>query len=400
MKPKKERPTALPDSIFAGKNELGHVPEDIPVQNTFIQFGAPPSAGADQKKPLSTAPAWIGPDFNTIMKQATADDLKARASGDAEAAAVGESFFAPEGNGEPFFKAEDDDGTERPPLGSPQKISSRLGAQSSPNRQVGSSGATFDPVIGPPPANGEAPAAAPGSASTTSTAGLPPPPDAAPPAGPLPSMGSAQHAEGACKRCCFFPKGRCQNGYNCEFCHFEHEKRKRKKKKKGAKKADQDSGSDDDEEEDDENAPGDHAATEGATQQSTSARATRKAKGDDKYAAWQHDAIGTRGALPLTALPVMPPRGLPPPMDPALPLPGLPGYPGADPYYGGGYDPYDLAFGAGAYNPYAAAFDRLDPLGSLSQSYFGGGYDPAAIAAQQHQAAYQQPTGRYLPPPR
>ncbi|CAE8604960.1 unnamed protein product, partial [Polarella glacialis] len=51
---------------------------------------------------------------------------------------------------------------------------------------------------------------------------------------PLPSIGSAKHDEGACKRCCFFPKGRCTNGQNCEFCHFDHEKRKRKKKKKGA----------------------------------------------------------------------------------------------------------------------------------------------------------------------
>mmetsp|Transcript_99406 Transcript_99406/g.176297 ORF Transcript_99406/g.176297 Transcript_99406/m.176297 type:complete len:621 (+) Transcript_99406:143-2005(+) len=48
----------------------------------------------------------------------------------------------------------------------------------------------------------------------------------------LPSMGSAGHAEGECKRCCFFPKGRCTNGYECRFCHFDHEKRKRLKKKK------------------------------------------------------------------------------------------------------------------------------------------------------------------------
>merc|ERR1711934_1246776 len=27
-----------------------------------------------------------------------------------------------------------------------------------------------------------------------------------------------------------FPKGRCLNGYDCRFCHFEHEKRQRKKK--------------------------------------------------------------------------------------------------------------------------------------------------------------------------
>ena len=32
---------------------------------------------------------------------------------------------------------------------------------------------------------------------------------------------------GECKRCCFYPKGRCQNGYDCKFCHFEHDKRKR-----------------------------------------------------------------------------------------------------------------------------------------------------------------------------
>jgi hypothetical protein len=46
----------------------------------------------------------------------------------------------------------------------------------------------------------------------------------------LPSIGSADHAMGTCHRCCFFPKGRCQNGYDCTFCHFEHDKRSRKKK--------------------------------------------------------------------------------------------------------------------------------------------------------------------------
>eukprot|EP00929_Paragymnodinium_shiwhaense_P020265 TRINITY_DN13562_c0_g1_i1.p1 TRINITY_DN13562_c0_g1~~TRINITY_DN13562_c0_g1_i1.p1 ORF type:complete len:567 (+),score=123.02 TRINITY_DN13562_c0_g1_i1:120-1820(+) len=50
-----------------------------------------------------------------------------------------------------------------------------------------------------------------------------------------PSMGSEAHALGSCKRCCFFPRGRCMNGYNCEFCHYEHEKRKRKNKKKKKK---------------------------------------------------------------------------------------------------------------------------------------------------------------------
>merc|ERR1712183_171388 len=52
----------------------------------------------------------------------------------------------------------------------------------------------------------------------------------------LPSLGSAQHSTGNCKRCCFFPRNRCTNGYDCEFCHYDHEKRthrKRKAKTKG-----------------------------------------------------------------------------------------------------------------------------------------------------------------------
>jgi hypothetical protein len=51
----------------------------------------------------------------------------------------------------------------------------------------------------------------------------------------LPSIGSMQHDSGNCLRCCFFPKGRCQNGYDCKFCHFDHEKRQRKTTKKSTK---------------------------------------------------------------------------------------------------------------------------------------------------------------------
>lgn len=53
----------------------------------------------------------------------------------------------------------------------------------------------------------------------------------------LPSVGSAAHSEGTCKRCCFFPKGRCNNGFGCPFCHFAHEKRKPKNKKKLKKRS-------------------------------------------------------------------------------------------------------------------------------------------------------------------
>merc|ERR1712187_44812 len=45
-----------------------------------------------------------------------------------------------------------------------------------------------------------------------------PPPDAL-----HPSLGSGTHEEGTCKRCCFFPRGRCTNGYECQFCHYDHE---------------------------------------------------------------------------------------------------------------------------------------------------------------------------------
>jgi len=52
----------------------------------------------------------------------------------------------------------------------------------------------------------------------------------------LPSLGSAAHSTGSCRRCCFFPKGRCTNGSDCQFCHFAHEKRNKKKNKKKNKK--------------------------------------------------------------------------------------------------------------------------------------------------------------------
>lgn len=46
----------------------------------------------------------------------------------------------------------------------------------------------------------------------------------------FPSVGSIGHFSGQCTRCCFHPKGRCLNGYDCNFCHFDHDKRRRTKK--------------------------------------------------------------------------------------------------------------------------------------------------------------------------
>jgi len=53
--------------------------------------------------------------------------------------------------------------------------------------------------------------------------------------GELPSVGSAGHADGSCKRCAFFPKGRCQNGADCGHCHFPHMQRSRLRKRGAAR---------------------------------------------------------------------------------------------------------------------------------------------------------------------
>jgi len=52
--------------------------------------------------------------------------------------------------------------------------------------------------------------------------------------GALPSVGSVGHADGSCKRCAFFPKGRCQNGADCTHCHFDHTNRLRLRKRRPA----------------------------------------------------------------------------------------------------------------------------------------------------------------------
>lgn len=468
MKPKKERPSALPDSIFQARlgqasNELGHVPEEIPVHNTFIQFGAPPSSGSHQKPVPTTAPAWIGPSFQSIIQQASTETPKPQAP-------VEEPLIPSIDTAEPFFAPEDEESPqERLPLGSPQKVPMmRYALSSSSARAAGL------PEWSPKPVGGQddealstgaiaraaalgpigSPLGSPGSAAAP--AGLPSPTQ---PGGPLPSMGSAMHAEGSCKRCCFFPKGRCQNGLNCEFCHFEHEKRKRKKKKKGAG-AKRDGNADDSGSDEDSNNGQEGMQQNSGYEQSgfgfsplgdasmpwaqsdtlswggspghgvdplASSRAAALAAAGSDYAAaapgaWssQNDPLGSlaRG-LPLTAPPMLPPRGLPVPTEPPPPAPipvnasGLQA--GAEPYYpGGGYDlgapsggsPYAPGI-LGGYGgaPYGRSADgRPSGLGGvgINQSYFGGGYDPAAIAAQQQQqAAYtQQPQGRCLPPPR
>jgi len=53
----------------------------------------------------------------------------------------------------------------------------------------------------------------------------------------LPSIGSAQHASGDCRRCNFFAKGRCRNGLDCVFCHLPHDRRKLSRQEKREQQA-------------------------------------------------------------------------------------------------------------------------------------------------------------------
>jgi len=90
------------------------------------------------------------------------------------------------------------------------------------------SGASSDPASPPPSPDviEISPTSSPASTASLSEAATP----SLESLKDLPSVGSLGHFAGLCSRCCFHSKGRCQNGYDCRFCHFDHEKRQRKKK--------------------------------------------------------------------------------------------------------------------------------------------------------------------------
>eukprot|EP00444_Apocalathium_aciculiferum_P006706 CAMPEP_0183395486 /NCGR_PEP_ID=MMETSP0370-20130417/9348_1 /TAXON_ID=268820 /ORGANISM="Peridinium aciculiferum, Strain PAER-2" /LENGTH=521 /DNA_ID=CAMNT_0025576109 /DNA_START=127 /DNA_END=1694 /DNA_ORIENTATION=+ len=273
---KKGRPAPLSDSIFRAKLEKeaakqnlpcpigpnAHVHEreeiPIPVHNTFIQFGS--STGLELQKQLSTAPAWIGPSLQSMIQGAIGRSPPRAAADDADAA---------EGGSEDADESKDSLPLKR--YASPKKVPVMrysLSASSARAAGVVSSGAvvaSYEPCGGWSP---ETDRALGGLLSvqdpSTTQAGTDAAEDdlsmegdvrreaaAAANLDDLPSMGSEKHAEGLCKRCCFFPKGRCLNAKDCEFCHLPHEKRKRKKKKKkkGAAQGEEDDSEDDDSDE-------------------------------------------------------------------------------------------------------------------------------------------------------
>jgi hypothetical protein len=237
--PKKERPSALSDSIFRAKleqapDDMGNIPEEIPVHNTFIQFAAPGSGSQSEKKPLASAPAWIGPSFQSVIQQALAQPPQQAPpppphvgeTMEDEASISPETLLLGSPKKVPVMRYNLSTSSARAaglPQWSPEGV-----AADGPAKILEGLGGTQDVAVVLHAEEDDEEDDADSGPAEPSKAGTQAP---SVPSGPLPSMGSALHAEGACKRCCFFPKGRCQNGQNCEFCHFEHEKRKRKKKK-------------------------------------------------------------------------------------------------------------------------------------------------------------------------
>lgn len=101
----------------------------------------------------------------------------------------------------------------------PRVLAGKLAAEDSRSESTASGGISEAPSL--PPSPSEDAFLSPQSADAASLLCLP--------AG-LPSLGSVGHFSGNCSRCCFHPKGRCENGFNCRFCHYDHEKRRGKKK--------------------------------------------------------------------------------------------------------------------------------------------------------------------------
>lgn len=60
------------------------------------------------------------------------------------------------------------------------------------------------------------------TSSASSHPGIQPPPGLGGVSTSLPSVGSVGHEDGSCKRCIFFPRGRCEKDVDCPHCHYDH----------------------------------------------------------------------------------------------------------------------------------------------------------------------------------
>jgi len=188
------RPAPLSDQLFAGPVLLGSrgFGAPLPVKNTFVDLPSgftPTSAKFSMRAPLLTAPAGlhkeitIPADYCLLISPVHAGETSSPEGPEPEPEAVAHAdggMIEPAGAAWCDVDAEEEDDESEDDMALPSA-----------------------PVDAP-----------------------------APPPGALhPSIGSEGHAASTCKRCCFFARNRCANGYDCAFCHYEHERRKRKNKK-------------------------------------------------------------------------------------------------------------------------------------------------------------------------
>eukprot|EP00747_Dinoflagellata_sp_TGD_P163433 gnl/TRDRNA2_/TRDRNA2_182096_c0_seq1.p1 gnl/TRDRNA2_/TRDRNA2_182096_c0~~gnl/TRDRNA2_/TRDRNA2_182096_c0_seq1.p1 ORF type:complete len:459 (+),score=97.92 gnl/TRDRNA2_/TRDRNA2_182096_c0_seq1:149-1525(+) len=457
--PKKERPTALGDNTL--KTHTAHEVGDVPVHNTFIQFGPPSVTPSERRGPLSTAPAWIGgSQFQSAMMAALQGSsqqppLKPSPRLDQDSGLDNIENDPTYCGLEAETPSSNNASSMLDDLPEPKKvpvIRYSLSSASALAAGFPGTGGVLASLSEPPgdaatgrPAKARAEAAASteeGEDDTDEDEEDDDDESKVSELGELPSQGSARHAERACKRCCFFPKGRCTNGFDCEFCHYPHEKRKRKKKKKSAKKESAAT----------EQAQPGAAAPEQATPTSRPApigcerKAAAKAEqmplqplvavpGNAPYVPTPSSPsppepiLGSiRTGLPLCAPPQQPPRGFTPTIEPVLsPMASnAPAFQAHDQqYWSSGYEAMEANdfgrytgvgadFADGFVDAFAAASPSNAALGGWPnrQETYGASdsqHDPAWLAAMalaQSQMALQamaqqpMPSPATMPPPR
>lgn len=190
----------------------------IPVKNTFVDLPSvltPTTVTGHMRQPLLTAPAglhksiFLSPDCSIFPAFVPLDSPAYAAEG-----------CMPPSSGVPFADCDGPPGLEHPASTRSSRIHTMESAEPKKKELIASQVHDI-PLVDDEEEDGEE------TEQPTSAGDIP-----APPPGALhPSIGSEGHASGECKRCCFFPRGRCANGYLCTFCHYEHERRKRKSKR-------------------------------------------------------------------------------------------------------------------------------------------------------------------------
>lgn len=215
------RPVPLSDELLVGPVLLGSrcFSTALPVKNTFVDMpsGFTPTSMKDNfREPLLTAPAGLqkkialspGSDFfPALMPQ----ELTSHIAGTACSMSSSGTAAKEESSAAPIIRQLAEDFETKEALTSPMDMMQVVVGEDEAEDEEEDRDDSDEEASGLHLSAIAAPAPPPGALH--------------------PSVGSEGHASGVCKRCCFFPRGRCANGYDCTFCHYEHERRKRSKRK-------------------------------------------------------------------------------------------------------------------------------------------------------------------------